>query len=140
MFCGRTYRILAVLAVSFTTPFVLPTSHALAALTPTADVYWPPVEDRVPFLIVEAAQRHGVDPVRALRIAQCESSMGSNPAAYWPLRLHRGVFQWDAGSWAERAPLAGVSPEWDRAFDDWSNVEVSAVAMRDGQWWRWTCR
>lgn len=72
-------------------------------------------------IIVGAAERHGIDPVRFLRIAFCES--GGNPSAYNRSGAS-GLFQQLAQYWPGRAAAAGL-PGAD-PFDPWANAEVSA--------------
>lgn len=56
-----------------------------------------PVGD-VPDLIIELALDYSVDPVVALRIAECESNF--RPDAQNPHSTAQGVYQWLEGTWA----------------------------------------
>lgn len=88
-------------------------------------------------MIEAAARKHRVDARRMKRIAWCESKYQARATSRGG---HRGIFQWDAQSWRERAPLAGVSADFSVAYDPRANVEVSADTMADGQWGRWQCQ
>jgi hypothetical protein len=106
-----------------------PASPAAAPTVPTVEQ-----------LIRAAAARYGVNAERAVRVARCESRLGADPRAYFWSAPHRGVYQWDRPSWNERAPLAGVSPDWAAAFNDRANIEVALSTMAAGQWGRWWCK
>lgn len=91
----------------------------------------------VPGMIWAAARRYGLDAERMRRIAWCESKYQPGVTSRGG---HRGVFQWEAASWQGRAPIAGVSPDFQMAYDARANIEVAASTMAAGQWWRWQCR
>lgn len=91
-------------------------------------------------IIVDAANRYGVDPNRALRIAKCES--GFNPNAvnygYYENGHPSGLFQHISGYWGARAAKYGYAGA--SVFDPVANANVTMGMWRDGQAGLWECR
>jgi soluble lytic murein transglycosylase-like protein len=81
-----------------------------------------------------AARRWRVDENRMVRTMRCESRGDPRATAR---AGYRGLFQFDAQTWAGRAPLVGVSPDFGMAYDAAANIEVAASTMAAGQWSRW---
>lgn len=94
-------------------------------------------------IIVAAANKHGVDVGRALRIADCESSYNPNVINYHytdpTTGTHpMGLFQHVQGYWAKRASdygYAGAS-----VFDPVANANVTMAMWADGQQGLWECQ
>lgn len=94
-------------------------------------------------IIINAANKYGMNPNHMLRIARCESGFnpnainynynapggGGNPA---------GLFQHLTGYWPSRAAKYG----WAGAsvFNAQANAEVTAQMARDSGWGAWECR
>jgi hypothetical protein len=85
----------------------------------------------VPALIVDAAERHGADPVFMLRVARCESGFRPYVVGPWG---HVGTFQWEHRSFYEEARWMGLDAS---PWDAWANVEAAAFAFGQGRAWRW---
>ncbi|HXI19135.1 MAG TPA: transglycosylase SLT domain-containing protein, partial [Chloroflexota bacterium] len=88
----------------------------------------------IPELITAAAWRYGVDPGYMVRLAHCESGLRPWAVSPWG---DRGLFQWQAASWREAAPKAGITADWSAAFDPQSASLVTAAAIARGERWRW---
>lgn len=106
----------------------LMTQHARPAAGQDADV---------PALIGEYARAYGANAAVMLRVASCESKLGTHWRTNHPSNTHRGVFQFNAITWQELAPQIGVSGDFAEAHAAPSNVAVAAYAMALGQTWRW---
>ena len=89
-------------------------------------------------IIIEAANRYGIDPNHALRIARCESGM--NPSAvnrgYYENGNPSGLFQHLSGYYPARAAKYGYNTN---VFDAYSNANVTMAMWRDGQANLWEC-
>jgi hypothetical protein len=94
----------------------------------------------VPDLIVDAAQRYGANPAQMMRVARCESQYGTHWRTNHATNPHRGVFQFERFTWGEIAPQIGVSPDFDGAYDEPTNVGVASYAFAIGQSYRWGCK
>ena len=90
-------------------------------------------------IIIDAANRYGIDPNHALRIARCESGM--NPSAvnrgYYENGNPSGLYQHISGYYPARAAKYGYSTN---VFDAYSNANVTMAMWRDGQANLWECR
>ena len=84
-------------------------------------------------IIVAAANKYGIDPQRALRIAKCES--GFNPNAvnlgYAENGNPSGLFQHLSGYWPARAAKYGYAGA--SVFDPVANANVTMGMWRDGE-------
>lgn len=89
-------------------------------------------------IIIDAANRYGIDPNHALRIARCESGM--NPSAvnhgYYENGNPSGLYQHISGYYPARAAKYGYSTN---VFDAYSNANVTMAMWRDGQAGLWEC-
>ena len=100
----------------------------------------PVVSGDIQQIIVDAADRYGVDPNRALRIAKCESGFNPNAVNYgynengYP----SGLFQHISGYWGARAAKYGYAGA--SVFDPVANANVTMGMRRDGQAGLWECR
>ncbi len=85
------------------------------------------------------ANKYGIDPQRALRIAECES--GFNPAAvnlgYSENGNPSGLFQHLSGYWPARAAKYGYAGS--SVFDAVANANVTMGMWRDGGAGQWAC-
>ena len=99
----------------------------------------PVVSGNIQQIIVDAANRYGVDPNRALRIAKCESGFNPNAVNYgynengYP----SGLFQHISGYWGARAAKYGYAGA--SVFDPVANANVTMGMWRDGQAGLWEC-
>ena len=98
----------------------------------------PVVSGNIQQIIVDAANRYGVDPNRALRIAKCESGFNPNAVNYsYNENGHpSGLFQHLSGYYPARAAKYGYSTN---VFDAYSNANVTMAMWRDGQAGLWEC-
>lgn len=88
-------------------------------------------------LLLAAAQRRGASDAVLLRIARCESHLGTDPRTYRADLVHRGVFQFNRATWQEQAPRYGVPASWDAALDPYWNTDLAAALLAHGEAWRW---
>lgn len=90
-------------------------------------------------IIIDAANRYGIDPNHALRIARCESGFNALAVNYgynengYP----SGLYQHISGYYPARAAKYGYSTD---VFDAYSNANVTMAMWRDGQAGLWECR
>lgn len=109
-------------------------------VTQTKTVSAAPVSGNIQQIIIDAANRYGVDPNRALRIAKCESGFNPNAVNYgynengYP----SGLFQHISGYWGARAAKYGYAGA--SVFDPVANANVTMGMWRDGQAGLWECR
>lgn len=98
----------------------------------------PVVSGNIQQIIVDAANRYGVDPNRALRIAKCESGFNPNAVnySYNENGYPSGLFQHLSGYYPARAAKYGYSTN---VFDAYSNANVTMAMWRDGQAGLWEC-
>ena len=91
-------------------------------------------------IIVDAANRYGVDPNRALRIAKCESGFNPNAVnySYNENGYPSGLFQHISGYWGARAAKYGYAGA--SVFDPVANANVTMGMWRDGAANLWECR
>lgn len=97
-----------------------------------------PIHPTVQEMIVQASIRWGLPPSRMLRIARCESRLGTDPNAYNGRSGHYGVFQFSPRTWAYasvRAGYVGASP-----LNDYTNIEVAMWLMKNVGPSQWTCK
>lgn len=93
-------------------------------------------------IIIDAANKHGIDPNYALRIARCESSL--NPGAvnynYAEIAGHHpsGLYQHLSNYWPARAAKYGYAGA--SVFDPTANANVTMAMWRDGAMGLWECR
>lgn len=99
----------------------------------------PVVSGNIQQIIVDAANRYGVDPNRALRIAKCESGFNPNAVNYGYNENGNpsGLYQHISGYWAGRAAKYGYAGA--SVFDPAANANVTMAMWRDGQAGLWEC-
>lgn len=121
-----------------------PTTAPPVSVAPPATVPPAPVpsfgSETIQGMIVESAVRHGLDPNRMLRIADCES--GFSPSAvnynYSVSGTHpSGLFQHVAVYWPSRAVKYGFPGA--SVFDVKAQIEVTMGMFRDGGAGAWAC-
>ncbi len=99
-----------------------------------------PSSSSVASIITAAANRHGIDPARALRIAQCES--GLNPQSvnynYNENGYPSGLFQHLSGYWPARAAQHGYAGA--SVFDAEANANVTMAMWASGSAGLWECQ
>lgn len=99
-----------------------------------------PSTSSVSSIITAAANRHGIDPARALRIAQCES--GLNPQSvnynYNENGYPSGLFQHLSGYWPARAAKHGYPGA--SVFDPVANANVTMAMWASGSAGLWECQ
>ena len=71
----------------------------------------------------------------ALRVAQCESSLGQNPRAYERGRLHAGLYQLSRRYHEWRFLVRGWT--WEDAYDDARNAAVAYEIQQEQGWTPW---
>lgn len=81
-------------------------------------------------IIAAAAQRHGVDPARLIRVATCESHL--NPLSVNASSGASGLFQFMSATFYGN----GGHNIWDPA----DQAEIAAKMFAAGQAYQWTCR
>lgn len=79
------------------------------------------------------AERKGLDPAKAVRVAKCES--GLNPRAVSSSGTYLGLFQQHRGYWPGRAATYGFAG-W-RALNGRANAFVSLAMAASGGWGDW---
>ena len=91
-------------------------------------------------IIIDAANRYGIDPNHALRIARCESGMNHNAVnrGYYENGNPSGLYQHISGYWGARAAKYGYAGA--SVFDPVANANVTMGMWRDGQANLWECR
>jgi len=103
------------------------------------EIKQPTAYTNVEQIIIDAANKYGIDPNHALRIAQCESGM--NPGAinygYNENGYPSGLFQHLSGYYPARAAKYGYSTD---VFDAYSNANVTMAMWAEGQSGLWECR
>jgi hypothetical protein len=77
-----------------------------------------------------AAQRHGVDPQRLLRVARCES--GLNPRAYNPAGPYIGLFQFHPRTFSGNGGRD--------IYDPHDQSDVAARMFARGMGYHWGCK
>lgn len=99
-----------------------------------------PSTSSVSSIIVAAANRHGIDPARALRVAQCESNLNPQSVNYnynengYP----SGLFQHLSGYWPARAAKHGYPGA--SVFDPVANANVTMAMWAKGSAGLWECQ
>ena len=91
-------------------------------------------------IIVDAANKHGIDPKYALDIARCESSLNPNAVNYnyYENGNPSGLFQHISGYWPARAAKYGYAGA--SVFDATANANVTMAMWRDGGMGLWECK
>lgn len=91
-------------------------------------------------IIIAAANKYGIDPQRALRIAKCESGFNPNAVNYGYAENGNpsGLFQHLSGYWPARAAKYGYAGA--SVFDPVANANVTMGMWRDGGSGAWECR
>jgi len=113
--------------------------NVVNTVTQTKTASAAPVSGNIQQIIVDAANKYGVDPNRALRIAKCESGFNPNAVNYgynengYP----SGLFQHLSGYWGARAAKYGYAGA--SVFDPVANANVTMGMWRDGQAGLWEC-
>jgi len=99
-----------------------------------------PNSSSIASIITVAANRYGIDPARALRIAQCESNFNPQSVNYnynengYP----SGLYQHLSGYWPARAAKYGYAGA--SVFDAEANANVTMGMWRDGSAGLWECQ
>ena len=95
-------------------------------------------------IIVQAANKYGIDPNFMLRIAQCESTMGKNLRNPQPVIVNgvnyghaEGVFQFIPSTWARMSSQAGYGGR--SVYDIEANINTAAWAFSTGHRSEWEC-
>lgn len=90
-------------------------------------------------IITKAAVKYGIDPARAIRIANCES--GYNPNAvnynYNENGYPSGLYQHISGYWSARAEKYGYAGA--SVFDPVANANVTMAMWAEGLSHLWEC-
>ncbi len=110
-----------------------PPAAASASSSPTASTTEPIYGDTVHDAIYKAAQHWGVSYWYLVRLATCES--GLNPGAYNPSGAS-GLFQFMPSTYAAYAARIG---EGGSLWNAYSNANVAAYMISQGQAYQWTC-
>lgn len=99
-----------------------------------------PSAGSVSSIIIDAANKHGVDPNRALRIAQCESGLNPNAVnlGYNENGYPSGLFQHLGGYWPARAAQHGYAGA--SVFDPVANANVTMAMWASGSAGLWECQ
>lgn len=92
-------------------------------------------------IIIEAANRYGIDPGYAIQIAVCESTLNPNAVNYNYAEIagHHpsGLYQHLTNYWPARAAKYGY--EGASVFDPVANANVTMAMWRDGSKGLWEC-
>jgi len=88
--------------------------------------------------IVKQAILEGIDPVRVLRIAQCESSL--NPKAKHKVSSASGLFAFTTATFKEGVKKRNLDWKAEDVFDVEKNTEMALWYMKRGEWRRWVCK
>ena len=78
---------------------------------------------------------YGLDEVRVLRIAKCESTYNSNAKSR--TGKYKGIFQWDNSfyGWAKKLGIENADP-----FNPEHNTRAATLAMSYDLWSKWECK
>lgn len=98
-----------------------------------------PATGNIEQIIIDAANKYGIDPNYALRIARCESSLNANAVNYnyYENGYPSGLFQHISGYWPERAAKYGYAGA--SVFDPVANSNVTMAMWKDGARGLWEC-
>lgn len=134
-----------------TKPIVLykkPAKSTSTSTVPTPETNVPPVTQApvadpgsVQQMIIDAANKYGLDPNRMLRIAKCESGFRADAVntGYTAGGGHpSGIFQFIPSTWNNMSNKAGFGGA--SVFDAYSNVNVAAWAFSNGMSGQWACK
>ena len=134
-----------------TKPVVLykkPAKTTSTSTVPTPETNVPPVTQApvadpgsVQQMIIDAANKYGLDPNRMLRIAKCESGFRVDAVntGYTAGGGHpSGIFQFIPSTWNNMSNKAGFGGA--SVFDAYSNVNVAAWAFSNGRAGEWSCK
>jgi soluble lytic murein transglycosylase-like protein len=90
-------------------------------------------------MIIDAANKYGLNHAEMLRIAKCESTLNPNAVNYnyYENGNPSGVYQHISGYYPARAARYGYSED---VFDAYSNINVTAAMFADGQSRLWQCK
>jgi len=99
-----------------------------------------PNSSSVASIITAAANRHGIDPARALRIATCESTLDPTRVNYdyFENGYPSGLFQHLSGYWPARAAEHGYPGA--SVFDAEANANVTMSMWASGSAGLWECQ
>lgn len=91
-------------------------------------------------IIIAAANKYGIDPSKALRIAQCESHFNPNSVnlGYNENGNPSGLYQHLSGYWAARATKYGYAGA--SVFDPIANANVTMAMWADVGSSQWACK
>lgn len=92
-------------------------------------------ETSIEDLVVAKAKEYGLDPVKALRIAKCES--GLNPLAKNPNSSAKGIFQFIDGTWSSVSRIRGISAS---VLDAEANIDNAMWLAKKEGWKHWVCQ
>lgn len=91
-------------------------------------------------IIIDAANKYGIDPNYALRIARCESSLDPNSVNYnyYENGHPSGLYQHISGYWPARAAKYGYAGA--SVFDATANANVTMAMWSDVGTIQWECK
>ena len=93
---------------------------------------------RIAGYIVEQAMLDKLDPIRVLRIAQCESSL--NPKAKHKVSSASGLFAFTTATFKEGIKKRNLDWKAEDVFDVEKNTDMALWYMSKGDWKRWVCK
>lgn len=95
-------------------------------------------------MIIDAANKYGVDPNFMLRIAMCESTMGKNLRNPQPVVVNgvnyghaEGIYQFIPSTWQRMSAQAGFGGE--SVYNHYANINTAAWAFSTGHRAEWEC-
>ena len=95
-------------------------------------------------IIIDAANKYGVDSGFMLRIAMCESTMGKNLRNPTPVIINgvnyghaEGVYQFIPSTWQRMSQQAGFGGK--SVYDTYANINTAAWAFSTGHRAEWEC-
>ena len=88
--------------------------------------------------VAQQAVLEGLDPVRVLRIAQCESQF--DPKAKNKKSSASGLFMFTSSTFAEGIKSRKLDWKQSDVFDVEKNTDMALHLMKKNQWKRWVCK